>query len=204
MSTKSLKWNKYFVTNDEALEMIDGWRNADSAGKSKIETKVVSRLSYLVQSRIKRHKGNSFYDDLLQEGKIGLMKAVHDFDSDRGTNFFKFATWHIQTRIRRFLMKEVCRSEFPSGLHVHDSAQPEFDEMLERSQSVSMAMRCLPEREKVVISMRFGMSGDSPRTLREIGEKLGISRERVRQIEMNALRRLGKSPSMICFAQDAR
>jgi RNA polymerase primary sigma factor len=73
---------------------------------------------------------------------------------------------------------------------------PDTDELLLResfSRALSDALAELPERERKVLELRFGLSDDQPKTLREIGEVMGLSRERVRQIESRALNKLRRS-----------
>ena len=59
-----------------------------------------------------------------------------------------------------------------------------------RSEALRTALAALPEREREVVSMRYGLGGSEPQTLEEIGRRLGLTRERVRQIELESLRRL--------------
>lgn len=202
------KWEGYAVTNDEVLSMLDAWRGAsDVRDKSRMEGQLVSKLTYLVQSRIKRHRGQAFYDDLLQEGRLGLLKAAHDFNPERGTNFFKFATWHIQTKVRRFLLRETRRREIPCSQEtVAAAAGPcePLDEVVERAERRRAVHRALgrmdSRREARILSLRFGMDDGQPWTLQRIGDELGITRERVRQIERHALRKLKASREIMEFA----
>ena len=63
-----------------------------------------------------------------------------------------------------------------------------------RGENVRRALAALPERERRVIELRFGLRGDQPRTLEEVGRAFGVTRERIRQIENNTLRKLGAMP----------
>jgi len=81
-------WNSYYVNNDSVLELIEKYSGLSSDGKKKIQEKIVKLLAYLVFKRIRGYKNKPYYDDLLQEGKIGLIKAIEDFDISRGLNFF--------------------------------------------------------------------------------------------------------------------
>jgi RNA polymerase primary sigma factor len=78
------------------------------------------------------------------------------------------------------------------------------DELVEdslRSQTLAMALRSLPERHRLVVVLRYGLDDADPKTLEEIGRRLGLTRERVRQIEVEALKRLSKLHEMEAVAQ---
>jgi len=201
-------WEGYAVTNDEALAMLDSWRQAGGSRKRRMTGEMVSRFTYLVQSRIRRHRGQAFYEDLLQEGRIGLMDAFAKFNPERGKNFFKFAQWHIQTKIRRCLIKELGRNEVLTKNK--DAIWPSQEEqdpfvILERTQGSGLLLKALdflPSRDRKILYMRFGVQGGVPQTLQQIGDQFGLSRERVRQIESQALKRLGRNPEVRKFFRD--
>jgi len=187
---------RYLVTNEEILALVDMWRAAaHKGGKNTLANQLVSRLGFLVHSKIRAHKGSPFYDDLLQEGRIGIMRALEDFRPERGKNFFMFATWHIQTRVRRFLMRETRRRETPVGDALMAESAPEVRDELEAREGKSAIMRALsflPDSDRRVLVMRFGFDGEEPRTFQQIGNALGISKQRAQQIEAGALQRLRK------------
>lgn len=202
------QWEGYAVTNDEALSMLESWRQAGGARKRKLAGEMVSRLTYLVQSRIRRHRGQAFYDDLLQEGRIGLMNAFVKFNPERGKNFFKFAQWHIQTKVRRCLLKEISHKEMlsqnPTALGGVRS-EHDLEAALERAEGCGVLLKALdflPNRDRRILYMRFGVHGGIPQTLQQIGDQFGISRERVRQIESKALERLGRNSEVRGFFRD--
>lgn len=200
-------WEGY-VTNDEALAMLDSWRSAGGDRKRKLAGELVTRLTYLVQSRIRRHKGQVFYDDLLQEGRIGLMNAFVKFNPERGRNFFKFAQWHIQTKIRRCLLKEIGRKEvLAQHRDAVSNARDEQDAgaVLERAEGCNVLLKALdflPQPDRKILHMRFGIHSGAPQTLQQIGDQFGLSRERVRQIESKALERLGRNSEVRRFFRD--
>jgi RNA polymerase primary sigma factor len=83
------------------------------------------------------------------------------------------------------------------GDFVEDEAAPSpFDEASRtlRETDIRRALDTLPERERQVLELRFGLTGDQPRTLEEVGREFGVTRERIRQIENNTLRKLKALP----------
>ncbi len=203
------------------------------------------------------HHGISFMD-LIQEGNIGLMKAVEKFEVERGNKFSTYAFWWIKQGIERAIadkgrliripvhvnekMKKIFRvvgdmgenpgsrpelREVASALGmpvekvqailgvvrepqafddfatdddspglleflVDPASRSPLQAMLEREkqEKVERALKSLTPREEKIVRMRFGIGRDVPYTLEEIGQTLGLSRERVRQIEASALRKI--------------
>jgi RNA polymerase primary sigma factor len=221
---------------------------------------VQSNLSFVVKIASEYKNMGLPFEDLLNEGNIGLIEAAHHFDPGRGTKFITYAIWWIRKSIlkalsqhsamvripnyqlkkvrnvrntermlSRELGREADREEISRELRVTiakideilqmkmrelslddkvgkdkdtpisdylvdgRSVNPE-DELIKNESHVviRLALRSLSDQEQTVIINRFGLEGGKVFTLKEIGEKLGVSRERVRQIENQAKKRLKK------------
>ena len=246
-------------------------RNVKKGCQDSLRELVESNLSFVVKVASEYRNLGLPFEDLLNEGNIGLIEAAHRYDASKGTKFITYAIWWIRKSIlkslsehsslvrvptyqmkkvreirdtedtlRRALGRKPQREEISRRLDrsvkkidqvlqfslremslddkvgkerdtpisdylVDDSLITPEDDLIKREANtlVSEAMADLTEQERTVLCHRFGIAGGPTLTLKEIGEMMDISRERVRQVECQAKnrlrrifarRRLAKSP----------
>lgn len=242
------------LTAEEEIELSKRIQNGDQDAKNQL----CEANLRLVANIAKRYVGHGMpYLDLIQEGNIGLMKAVDKFDYTLGYKFSTYATWWIRQAITRsiadqsrvirvpvhmvdniyklnraqkkFLQiygREATMEELAEELDMpkdkikqimkaaqgtismntpvgeeEDTTLGDFipdDELTPDERAIEAGMReevskvldSLTDREKQVITLRFGLEDGRERTLEEVGQKFGVTRERVRQIEKKALNKL--------------
>ncbi len=243
------------LTREQEVEIFKRIENGDSNAESEI----VEANLRLVVSIAKKYinRGVSFLD-LIQEGNMGLMKAVERFEYRRGYKFSTYATWWIRQgitrsianqsrtiripihmistiskviRIQKQLVQEYGREATPAeiaeeinlpmdrvravlkmaqqpiSLHspIGDSANASFGDLIEDKSAenpmeeasssalkdkISEVLGTLTNREREVLEQRFGLKNGYSRTLEDVGSQFGLTRERIRQIEAKALRKM--------------
>jgi RNA polymerase primary sigma factor/RNA polymerase sigma factor len=158
----------------------------------------------LVVSIAKRHVGpvENFFE-LVSDGNMSLMRAVEKFDYARGFKFSTYASWAIMKNFARTIPDENrYRDRFrTSNADMFTSTQDDRSDQFEQETSqtqrewqVEKILGRLDEREQKIIIRRFGLQrGQEPLTLKQVGAELGVTKERIRQIEARALSKLRKA-----------
>jgi RNA polymerase primary sigma factor len=155
----------------------------------------------LVVSLAKRYVGTAGdLWELVSDGNISLIRAVEKFDFARGNKFSTYASWAIMRNFARTIPTEQRHRDrfrtsheemFNTSEEYRSDQQQEESAQRQRVAQVRNILERLDKREQQIIVSRFGLEHDQePRTLAEIGAKLGVSKERIRQIETRAMNKL--------------
>ncbi len=165
---------------------------------AKIKSLLIRSNLRLVVSIAKRHlkPGVNFFE-LVSDGNMSLIRAIEKFDYSRGNKFSTYASWAIMKNFARSVPAEHTRMDrFRTGYdeifqQSNDNRANPFAAELRNSAQRSALREILEEldgRERKVISCRFGLiKGTEPETLEQVGHRLGVTKERVRQIEVRTL-----------------
>jgi len=165
--------------------------------------RLISANLRLVVSVVKKYGAGSLlsFNELVSDGNVSLMKAVEKFDYTTGNRFSTYATWALyrnfartipdeRKRVERFRPGDVSLLELKQD---HRSSPIQAERAYaEQTSQVRRFMGELNERERKIVEMRYGFGGadSKPQTLRQVGKNMGVTKERVRQIEMRALEKL--------------
>lgn len=161
-----------------------------------VKNQIIRSNLRLVVSIAKRHVGpsNNFFE-LVSDGNMSLIRAVEKFDYSRGNKFSTYASWAIMKNFARTIPEENYRRDrFVTGHEemfeaAADNRSDEHEQEKAQKQqqdAVKGMLGRLDERERRIIISRFGIGGVDEQTLEQLGRELGITKERVRQIESRA------------------
>ena len=170
-----------------------------------VKNQIIRANLRLVVSIAKRHVGpsNNFFE-LVSDGNMSLIRAVEKFDFARGNKFSTYASWAIMKNFARTIPEENYRRDrFVTGHEEMFEAaadnrtdEHEYETAQKRKQeAVKGMLGRLDDRERRIIISRYGINGASEQTLEQLGRELGITKERVRQIESRAQEKLRRIAS---------
>jgi RNA polymerase primary sigma factor/RNA polymerase sigma factor len=181
----------------ELMDQIEQMYDQAVAVKNEI---IRANLRLVVSIAKRRLRGSGDFFDLVSDGNMSLMRAVEKFDYTRGYKFSTYATWAIVKNFARSIPNELRHQErFRTSaeeifLTTPDQRSNPYEQQSLRDLRQSQIARIfdrLDQREQEVIRARFGLGPDQqPRTLREVGQLLGVTKERVRQLETRAIHKL--------------
>ncbi len=193
----SLKKSKS-LTREEEKELAEKIKNGDKEALDKL---VTANLKYVVRVAKRYAWSNIPIYDLIAEGNIGLMRAAKKFDPSVGTKFITYADRWIRQSITEYVSKynidkemcgldeyvfeENCGEEF-----IDTSFEDTINKTQSRDNAIKELMSCLDKREYDILTSYFGLNDTKQLTLDEIGNNMGLTQERVRQIKDKGIEKL--------------
>ncbi|MBM84001.1 MAG: RNA polymerase subunit sigma-70 [Planctomycetaceae bacterium] len=158
----------------------------------------------LVVSIAKRHiKPNTNFFEVVSDGNMSLIRAIEKFDYSKGNKFSTYSTWAIMKNFARSIPAEHTRLDrFRTGIeevfnNSSDNRANHFHEEIvnqEQNQLIMGILDHLDDREKDIILFRYGLNTDAePQTLEQVGNHFGVTKERIRQLEQRALKKMRKA-----------
>ncbi len=171
-----------------------------------VKNHIVQANLRLVVSISKRHmKSSDDFFSLVSDGNMSLFRAVEKFDYARGNKFSTYASWAIMKNFARSIPDEFkhndrFRTTTEEVFMAHqDTRGNHYAQELaqqQRQKQINRILNKLDQREQQIIIRRFGLDhGHEPLTLKEVGEEMGVTKERIRQIEARALSKLREAAS---------
>jgi len=184
------------------IKEVKNLKKTDPGLAKRVEDELIISLAYLVHSVVFKYKRFDNYEDLYQEGMIGLIKAVQQYNSDTSFHFTRYAMWWIKARVVRSIKKlnlitvsgdENMRYFMQYDIQDNDMVEDNDPEknaiLMEEVNNLHSIINSLPEKHQQIIKMRYGL-GNKEHNLQDLGDKLNMTREGVRQLEHRILNKI--------------
>ena len=207
-------------------EEFDLWHRYKYENDIEARNKLVSANLKFVANVAKQYQGRGLsYGDLIAEGNLGLIKALDKFDGNKGYKIISYSVWWIRQTIMEALAKrnssadEDLPCDYEKQTPIEDDTESDInyenEELLdydfervtetERTEAINFLMDYLNQRERNIITKYYGLDGNKPKTLEEIGVEYGLTKERIRQIKNLSFKKMrsvalatGMTATMFC------